>query len=380
MFRIIFLYGFVLIGGCASSGEYPHSRPTEATLDNRGVYEEEAQRDTTPETLRHAFAHLQPWSFDSRYFLTVALNTGHAHVLRTDGLKTVLELPNSGHRWIGESHQLLMMHEDSKRGAVLFRYDLTGKGPMEPMELGHPGLRISRSYRETSRSGQWVAVYIDKGLDGPPRILTVDLDTSEVVVDRPVRAFGCSKEPKWVGVDPNGKFLMVQSREEGEALCEGLWAYDIESGDPVRQITTHTQEGSFGVDYMGYPYFLSTEIPIEMEGLLQIPTRYWLDGRPSEALGNALPVGSVEHVSCVGGDGDPCLISGGTTSSGEYNGRLWWLYDDGQNHIIGPHHAGGCHIWADAQGVVGPEGQYAFATHDGNCGGIHSQLNPSPAL
>ena len=378
MLRSILFCGFIVIGGCVHTEERPQSRPTDATLDNRGVYTEEIDATSTPETLRHAFAHLQPWSFDSRYFLTLDLNTEHAHALRTDGLRTAVELPNRGHRWIGDSHQILMMHEDTKRGAVLFRYDLTGQGPLQPLELGHPGIRVSRSFRETSRDGQWVAVYIDRGVDGPPRILTVDLDASEVVVDRPVTAFGCSQEPRWVGVDPDGTYLMVQSRVNGYTPCEGLWAYDIETGDPVRQITPHTQEGSFGVDYMGYPYFLSTEVPSEMEGLLQVPTRYWLDGRPNEQLGKALPVGSVQHLSCVGDDGSPCLISAGIHASGAYEGQLWWLHDDGRHDIVGPHHAGGCHIWADAQGVVGPNGQYAYATHNGGCRQIHSKLVPEP--
>ena len=249
-----------------------------------------------------------------------------------------------------------------------------GRHRLDPLLLDHPSIHIPRSFRETSRDGQWVAVFVDKGRNGTPHILTVDLDAREVVVDRPVHDFGCNQDPKWVGVDPDGDFLLVQSSVAGEALCQGLWAYDIETGAPVRQITNHTHTGALGRDPLGDPYYLSMEIPFPDEGIFATPTRYRFDGTQKVPVGPSVPVDSMEHISCTGDAGDACLISARWDGGGAYEGQLWWLSYNGAHLIQGPHHAGGCHIWGNAQAVVGPEGQYAYATHDGSCANVRSVI------
>ena len=176
------------------------------------------------------------------------------------------------------------------------------------------------------------------------------------------------------GVDPTGTYLMVQGKYGGDQLCEGLWAYDIVTAEPIRQITSHTHQGSFGLDRMGMPYFMSVAEPFPDEEVFEVPTRYWLDGRTPQSIGRPVPTGSVEHVSCLGDAGDPCLVSAHPNAAKPYSGQLWWLHADGHQEFIGPHGAGGCHRWGNAQGVVGVDGQYAYATHDGDCQNIRSVL------
>ena len=374
MFRNATLLLALCALGCVHDDGPFLSEPTPPTIEPRPGDIPRFEPDELPTLVRHTFAHIQPWSRDGRYFLAYNIGTEHAHVLTRHLWTTRRKLPNQGHRWIGGSAHILAMKEDKHRGAVLFRIDMeTGQG-LDPLLLDHPSIHIPRSFRETSRDGQWVAVFVDKGRNGTPHILTVDLDAREVVVDRPVHDFGCNQDPKWVGVDPDGDFLLVQSSVAGEALCQGLWAYDIETGTPVRQITNHTHIGALGRDPLGDPYFLSMEIPFPDEGIFATPTRYRFDGTQKVPVGPSVPVDSMEHISCTGDAGDACLISARWDGGGAYEGQLWWLSYNGAHLIQGPHHAGGCHIWGNAQAVVGPEGQYAYATHDGSCANVRSVI------
>ena len=203
------LLGFALSLGCVANDELPQSDPTESTMVDQGVYPEPVLRTYTHPGQRNMSSNLRAWSHDAKYFLTVALKSGRASIIRPYTLQHYVTLPYTGHRWIGDTNDILVMHENHQIGAALIRYSVDSYHFEEPIRLGHPGLRARRSHRETSRDGQWVAVYIDIATSGGPRVQTVNLDQKEVVLDISIADLGCTVEPEWVGVDPHGDVLLV---------------------------------------------------------------------------------------------------------------------------------------------------------------------------
>jgi len=181
---------------------------------------------------------------------------------------------------------------------------------------------------------------------------------------------GCGFEPDWVGVDPTGEFLLVQSVADGRGTCQGLWAHDIRTGAAVRNVTDHHNHGSMGLGPTGRPYFLSTELAHPDDNGSPGIYRYWIDTGEREVVGPPLPWGALEHISCLDGPGQPCMASASGEFSTEYTGQIWRLDFDGTRTILEPSNAGGCDYWGQAQATVGPGGRYAFTTHGGDCQNI----------
>ena len=226
--------------------------------------------------------------------------------------------------------------------------------------------------RETDRGGRWVAVYIDEPTSGGPRIITADLVQRRVAADVSISELGCNFEPDWVGVDPTGQFLLVQSVRDGNGTCSGLWAHDIETGAPIRQLTNHHNHGSNGVGPTGRPYFLSTELAHPDDNGSPGIFRYWVDTGAREVVGAPLPWGALEHVSCLGDPGDICIVTGSNEFSTQYTGQVWQLEFDGTRTVLEPHNAGGCtDYWGQPQATLGPDGRYAYTTDSGGCATVH---------
>ena len=326
----------------------------------------------TPDGLRHLYSQLQAWTSDARYVLTVDVGTGEGVVLQDATLTEVARLGRVGHRWIPGTQRVLMFDDQPATGAALYVYDVDTGEELEWMTLGHPGLRAGRSHEETDASGRWVAVYIDEATAGGPRIVTADLEARRVAADVAIADLGCDFEPDWVGVDPTGAYLLVQSVRSGPGTCSGLWTHDIETGAALRQITEHHNHGSTGLSAEGRPYFLSLELAHPQDNNFPGIYRYWLDTGEQEVVGEPLPWGALEHVSCLGGPGSDCVASASPDGGEAYRGTVWLLAPDGERTILREHDAAGCGYWGQAQATAGPAGSLAFATHGGDCDRIRS--------
>jgi hypothetical protein len=344
-------------------------RPDAGVMD-AGTVPTTGARYTTPNGIRHIYSQLQAWTTDGVYYLAVDLGTGEGVVYHAGTWEERARLGHIGHRWITGTHQVLMF-EDVGRRAVLLAYDLDTGLETEVVALGHPGLRAGRSQEETDRAGRYVAVYIDEATSGGPRIVTADLVMGEVAADVSIAQLGCNFEPDWVGVDPTGQFLLVQSVRDGSGNCSGLWAHDVVTGAAVRQLTDHHNHGSNGVGPTGRPYFLSTELTHPNDNGSPGIYRYWADTGQREVVGAPLPWGALEHVSCLGGPGAPCMVTGSNEFSTQYTGQIWRLDFGGTRTVLEPHRANGCEYWGQSQATLGPDGRYAFTTHGGNCAAIH---------
>jgi len=331
-------------------------------------------RAETPYGVRHIYSQVQAWSYDGVYFLGVDLNTDEGVVLHAGTWEERARLSRIGHRWITGTHQVLMFDDARGTGAKLYAYDLDTGMETELLDLGHPGLRAGRSQEEVDRSGRWVAVYIDEPSSGGPRIVTADLATPQVGADIAITDIGCDFEPDWVGVDPTGAYLLVQSVRDATGPCSGLWAHDIQTGAAIRQLTDHHNHGTMGLGPTGRPYFLSTELAHPQDNGSPGIYRYWIDTGEREVVGAPLPWGALDHISCLDGPGDPCMASGSNEFSTPFTGQIWRLDFDGTRTVIEPHNATGCDYWGQAQATVGPDGRYAFATHGGNCNQIRSMV------
>lgn len=345
--------------------------PQVGTLPDAGAVR--GLRSETPINVRHIYSQIQAWTVDGLYFLAVDVLNGEGVVLKTDDWQEVARVQHGGHRWITGTHKVLTFDEAS--GAALFVYDVDTGAESQLLALGHPGLESGRSQEEVDRSGQWVAVYIDSAASGGPRVVTVDLQSPQVVLDISIADLGCDGEPDWVGVDPTGKFLLVQAVRDGRAQCSGLWAYDIRTGAPVHQLTQHHNHGSTGLGPNGRPYFLSTENAHPSDNNNPGIFRYWIDTAEREVVGQSIPWGSMDHVSCLGGPGAACIVTGGNEFNNPYTGQLWRLDFDGTRAVIEPHEApSNCGYWGQSQATAGPAGRYAFATHGGNCEAIRDRV------
>lgn len=329
-------------------------------------------RTNTPNGVRHIYSQIQAWTYDGVYFLAIDINTDEAVVFHAGTWEERARLSRIGHRWISGTHKVLMFDDARGTGAKLYAYDMDTGLESEVLDLGHPGLRAGRSQEEVDRSGRWVAVYIDEPTSGGPRIITADLITPRVGADIAIQAIGCEFEPDWVGVDPTGNFLLVQSVRDATGPCSGLWAHDIQTGAPIRQLTNHHNHGTNGIGPTGRPYFLSTELAHPQDNGSPGIFRYWVDTGEREVVGPPLPWGALEHISCLNGPGTPCMGTGSNEFNTAYTGQVWRLDFDGTRTVIEPHNASGCDYWGQAQTTVGPDGRYAFVSHSGNCNAIHS--------
>ncbi len=354
--------------GLVDAGRVDAGRVDAGTLPPTG------QRSETPDRLRHIYSQLQAWSTDGLYFLGVDIDSAEGVVLHAGTREEVARMGRIGHRWVTGTHAVLMFDDPASTGAALFAYDIDTRMETEVMRLGHPGLRAGRSQEEMDREGRWVAVYIDQAQSGGPRIVTADIIERQKGADIAISALGCQFEPDWVGVDPTGTYLLVQSVQDGRGQCMGLWAHDIRSGAPIRQLTDHHNHGTTGLSGDGRPYFLSTELTHPNDNGSPGIYRYWLDDARREVVGPPLPWGALAHVSCLGDPGEACVVSGSDEFPGQFSGQIWRLDYDGTRTVLEPHNANGCDYWGQPQATVGPGGRYAFATHGGNCARIRSVL------
>ena len=327
---------------------------------------------SVPVTGRHIYSQLQAWSSDGVYFLAVDIGNGQGVVYHAGTFQEVVRLGRRGHRWITGTRQILMFDAVAGTGAALYAHDLDTGRETELLRLGHPTLRAGRSHEEMDRAGRWVAVYIERATSGGPRIVTADVIARRIGADIPITAIGCDFEPDWVGVDPTGQFLLVQSVRDGRGPCSGLWAHDINTGAALRQLTEHRNHGSTGLGPNGRPYFLSIEIAHPNDNGSPGLFRYWIDDGRREVVGPPLPWGALNHISCLGGPGEACLVSGGDEFPSQFAGQIWRLAFDGTRTVVEPHHAQGCGYWGEAHVTLGPGGRYAFATHGGSCNRIRS--------
>jgi hypothetical protein len=332
------------------------------------------RRGATPNGVRHIYSQLQAWTSDALYFLAVDINTpdGQGVVLLAETLEEVARVGHAGQRWVTGTHQVLSFDDRRNTGAALYAFDVDTGEETELLRLGHPGLRAGRSQEELDHGGRWVAVYIDQATSGGPRIVTADVIERRVGADVSIAELGCDFEPDWVGIDPTGRFLLVQSVRSGRGPCSGLWVHDVRTGQPLRQITDHRNHGSNGLDPDGHPYFLSTELTHPDDNGRPGIYRYYLEDARREVVGPPLPWGALGHVSCLGGPGAPCMVSGGDEFPGELSGQIWRLDFDGTRTALEAHRAQGCDYWGQPQATVGPGGRYAFVTHGGDCARIHS--------
>lgn len=377
------LIGILLTVACVATG--PDGRPahtgadtwagmdTGASMDTGAVVPDSGEK-TTPAGLRHIYSQLQAWTHDSQYFLTVDVDNGEGVVVEVETMAEVARLGRAGHRWIAGTHRVLMFDDQPATGAALFAYDVDTGEESRLLELGHPGLRAGRSHEDTDAEGRWVAVYIDQARAGGPRIVTADLVAQRVAADVSIEALGCGFEPDWVGVDPTGQFLLVQSVQSGPGTCAGLWTHDITTGAPIRQITEHHNHGSTGLSAEGRPYFLSVELAHPEDNNFPGIYRYWLDSGAREVIGAPLPWGALEHVSCLGAPGSACIVTASPGGGEAYQGTVWRLDYGGERTILTQHNADGCGYWGQSQATAGPHGSYAYATHGGDCDSIRSVM------
>jgi hypothetical protein len=331
-------------------------------------------RVETPDRVRHLYSQLQAWSSDGTLFMGVDLDTSEAVVLDALTMRERARVGRVGPRWRPGTRAVLTFDDQPSTGAALFSLDVDTGVETELLRLGHPGLRAGRSHEELDRAGRWVAVYIDQARSGGPRIVTADVLAGRVGADVSIAELGCGFEPDWVGVDPSGRYLLVQSVQSGRGPCAGLWVHDVRTGAPLRNLTDHHNHGSTGLSADGRPYFLSVENAHPQDNNLQGVFRYWLDDGRREVVGAPLPWGAFSHVSCLGDPGAPCIVSGGNEFPSVYRGQLWRLEADGSRTVLEPHDASGCDDWGQAHGTAGPGGRYAFVTHGGDCARIRSVL------
>lgn len=361
-------------GDPATPDAGPNPTPDAGTRPDAGMVPTTGARATTPNGHRHIYSQLQAWSSDGLYYLTVDLDTSEGVVFHAGTWEERARLGRIGHRWITGTHSVLMFDDQAGAGAALYAYDLDTGMETELMRLGHPGLRSGRSHEEMDRAGRYVAVYIDEASSGGPRIVTADILNRRVAADVSIAEIGCQYEPDWVGVDPTGTYLLVQSVTSARGRCAGLWAHDIETGQGLHQLTEHRNHGTTGVSAAGRPFFLTTELAHPQDNGSPGIYRYWIDDATSEVVGPPLPWGALEHISCLAEPGEPCIGSGSYEFDSAYAGQIWRLDFDGTRTVLEPADARGCDYWGQPQATAGPGGRYAFATHGGQCGRIHDQV------
>lgn len=362
------------IPGVADAGNTPDAGTVDATPapDTGAVPPATGARAETPPRTRHLYSQLQAWSSDGRYFLATDLSTGQGVVYDANTWQERARVGRRGHRWITGTHSVLTFDDQPSTGAAVFAYDVDAGQETEVVRLGHPGLRAGRSHEELDRSGRYVAVYIERARSGGSRIVTADVIGRRVAADVSIAELGCTFEPDWVGVDPTGRYLLVQSVRAGRGACSGLWTHDIQTGAPIRQITEHRNHGTTGLGPDGRPYFLTSELTHPQDNGSQGIYRYWLDTGDREVVGAPLPWGAFSHASCLGDAGEACMMSGSNEFNSPYTGQIWRLDFDGTRTVIGPHQARGCDYWGQTHATAGPGGRYAYVTHGGNCAQIRS--------
>ena len=187
--------------------------------------------------------------------------------------------------------------------------------------------------------------------------------------------------PDWVGVSPLGDYILIQWVAAGTDRCNGLEAFDIESGNFAGRITDHHQHGDIGLvtNWQSAPanqrqFFMSFEnnlgadnndYPIEVAYTF-LPGSTSGRGRinsTSLKLASGLP----DHISCQGPAGYCLLTTGpgdGPNSWSPFEEEIVVFDLNGNVNRLAHHRSSECAYWAQPRATWSKNGQYALFSSD----------------
>lgn len=356
----------------------------------------------------HDYSQLQPFSHDGRYVLLIeGESEGEVDwVVRSwPELEPVYEGTAGWNvpRWHPTDFGK-MVHFDSNEDETLRlqQTDVAG-GAVEavftfPSE--YERVRGNQSFDEISRTGEWLAgmaatssgqtIFAFNLAEGR---LGVELDLDELYRGRcaPDPQWG-NLEPDWIGVSPLGNWLMVQWAAAGTDRCNGLEAFDIETGEFTGRVTAGHPHGDLALLSDGTTeVFVTTELSGpppgdnfvggqpgdgDVDGNYPALSYRTLPGPPSgeqEPSYLYLTDWILEHVSCRGPSGW-CLAtfveSLANGAADPLEGELVLFRLDGEGIArLGHHRSSSGGYWQQPRASISNDGRYVIFDSDWKGGG-----------
>lgn len=331
----------------------------------------------------HVYSQLQAFSADSRYILLTG-SRGY-RVLELDSMTPLTGFDSSSWnvpRWHPTSPRHIVHFDTNADTTVRIQQTDVVTGVTEtiltlPEQYTH--VRVNESFEELSDDGRYLAGMLTSA-GGGSVLVGVDLQSRSLQAELPISQLYSSVcqadpawgevEPDWVGVDPEGRHLVIQWTRDGNSRCSGMETFDIQTGDFVGRVYDGHQHSDLGLSSDG-PFMMTFELagPNPYNGQPAIAIRD-LPGDPLQASPpqflKILDWGIGEHVSCQGLSGS-CLITAGSMAANGWNAfeqELFFQNLDGTTDRLLHHRSTSSRYWAQPRASVSPNGRYLVFASD----------------
>lgn len=320
---------------------------------------------------RHEYSQLNPWSHTEAWVLLRSRLSGLVSVFSTPTRQALLlDLSGTGQRWRSGAEEVLVWKDSPLRLELVS----VPSGSRRVISFPFPSVSVAQTWESTSRNGKWTMAFVPSDSRGNMRLVGIDLELSKVTFDRLMSDL-CPTPSylDWSAPTPSGDGFVIQWGADGAGLCQG---FEVFGWDGKRRLHVHDHHhhSDLGQLANGQDYLLTYENYHPSNANHPSLVRYNLSTGQRTDL-RMIPWGRMEHVSCQGLPGTPCVVS----ASYDYPanqpllGEVYLLGQDGSLLRLAQHRSTGCaDYFAQPHAAISPSGKrVAYAsTWGGGCESI----------
>ena len=317
------------------------------------------------------YSQLQAFSPDNRYILLLG-NQGSYEVrdLNDNRILPLTTWQWNAARW-SPQYPHTLIHFDSNDPSVNDHVELqlTDVSSAETSSIytfpnSYQSINTPASSDEVSENGRYIAGTLRRR-DSETVFFALDLETKQLLIEKPLSDFyrsnTCQADPvwgevgqDWVGVSPDGNYLVLQWKRTGTERCSGLEIFDIHSGAFIKQIMTSTAHGDLGISPSGQNFFMSTILTSPEDNNFPAIVTYDLPTGNMNLI-RTTAWGDGEHISCQGPHGS-CLITSVVDVNTALHNEIYLQYLDGSVKRLAHHRSSACDYWVQPRASIAKDG------------------------